>query len=239
MVDIHSHILPRMDDGSKSVKESLAMLKASAEQGVSVIAATPHFYPDENSPEEFLARRERKVKLLKEAWNPDLPKIRLGAEVGYFDGISQAEEITGLCIEGTNLLLVEMPFRAWTDRMAAEVRALQTKCGVRVILAHVERYLHCTKTLVWEEMLQKEVLVQCNAEFFISLRSRKQALSMLEAGEIHLIGSDCHGMKKRVPNIGRALKAIGKGRCGILEENIRKLGLDAEDIGSDAKGGAL
>ena len=208
MVDIHSHILPKMDDGSKSVEESMAMLRTSAEQGISVIAATPHFYPWENNPEEFLRRREKAAGRLREAWESNLPKIRLGAEVGYFDGVSQAEEIKGLCIEGTNLLLLEMPFRAWTDRMATEVKALQIKFGVRVILAHVERYLHFQKTLIWEEMLRTELLAQCNAEFFISWKTRRRALSMLKEGEIDLIGSDCHNMRSRVPNIAKALKII-------------------------------
>lgn len=239
MVDIHSHILPKMDDGSKSVEESMAMLKASAEQGVSVIAATPHFYPWENSPEEFLRRRERSAGMLKKAWESDLPKIRLGAEVGYFDGVSQAEEIKELCIEGTNLLLLEMPFRAWTDRMATEVKALQIKFGVRVILAHVERYLHFQKTSIWEEMLQMELLAQCNAEFFIGWKTRRRALSMLKEGEVHLIGSDCHNMKSRVPNMARALKIIGKDGCKILEENVQRLGLTAEESGSNAEGGTL
>lgn len=239
MVDIHSHILPRMDDGSKSVEESIAMLKASAEQGISVMAATPHFYPEANSPEEFLRRRGRAAGVLREAWKSDLPKIRLGAEVRYFDGVSQAKEIKGLCIEGTNLLLLEMPFRAWTDRMAAEVRALQTKYGLRVILAHVERYLHYQKTLIWKEMMQTELLVQCNAEFFINWKTRRRALSMLRAGEIYLIGSDCHNMKSRVPNMAKALKIIGKDGCKTLEENVRELGITAEENGSNAEGGAL
>ena len=64
MTDIHSHILPGMDDGSRSTEESLAMLAASAAQGVRAIAATPHFYAMENSPEEFLARRAAAVARL-------------------------------------------------------------------------------------------------------------------------------------------------------------------------------
>ena len=57
MIDLHSHILPQMDDGSRSVDESLQMLAALAAQGVTDVAATPHFYASENSPERFLARR--------------------------------------------------------------------------------------------------------------------------------------------------------------------------------------
>ena len=53
MLDIHSHILPKMDDGSSSVEESLKLLRTSAEQGITEIAATPHFYASQYSPQKF------------------------------------------------------------------------------------------------------------------------------------------------------------------------------------------
>ena len=56
MLDIHSHILPKMDDGSSSVEESLNLLRTSAEQGITEIAATPHFYASQYSPQKFLER---------------------------------------------------------------------------------------------------------------------------------------------------------------------------------------
>ena len=59
MIDIHSHILPGMDDGSSSIEESLAMARESARQGVRLIAATPHFYATEENPHRFLARVSR------------------------------------------------------------------------------------------------------------------------------------------------------------------------------------
>ena len=58
LFDTHTHILPEMDDGSSSVKESIAMLNCLKEQGVSAVALTPHFYPGRESPEEFLRRRQ-------------------------------------------------------------------------------------------------------------------------------------------------------------------------------------
>lgn len=81
MIDLHTHILPGMDDGSRDVLESLAMLEASAAQGVGLVAATPHFYAEENSPERFLSRRAEAAQRLRAALRPGLPEIRLGAEV--------------------------------------------------------------------------------------------------------------------------------------------------------------
>lgn len=74
MLDIHSHILPKIDDGSSSVEESLKLLRTSAEQGITEIAATPHFYASQNSPQKFLARRAACAARLQEALTPDLPR---------------------------------------------------------------------------------------------------------------------------------------------------------------------
>lgn len=239
MIDIHSHVLPGMDDGSRSTAESLAMLRTSALQGITVIAATPHFYPEQNDPEKFLLRRAASVERLREEWEEGLPKLIPGAEVAYFEGISRAERIRELCLEGTNLLLLEMPFGTWTERMAKEVQMLGRQYNLRVLLAHVERYRHCKKASVWDELLAGEVAVQCNAEFFIDRWTKRRARHMLERGEIQLIGSDCHNMKSRVPNMGEALKTIGENGRRILEKNSQALGLIVEKSASSTEGDVL
>ena len=96
MLDIHSHILPKMDDGSSSVEESLNLLRTSAEQGITEIAATPHFYASQYSPQKFLERRAACAARLQEALTPDLPRVYLGAEVCYFDGVSRIDELEAL-----------------------------------------------------------------------------------------------------------------------------------------------
>lgn len=225
MIDIHSHVLPRMDDGSKSTAESLAMLRISAEQGISVVAATPHFHPGQNDPDEFLLRRAASVERLREEWEDGLSELILGAEVAYFEGISYVENMRKLCLEGTNLLLLEMPFCSWTERMAKEIQILERQHGIRVLLAHVERYRYCKKAPVWDELLEGQVLVQCNAEFFINRWTRRRARCMLENGRIQLIGSDCHNMQNRMPNMGKALQIIGENGCGMIERNCKALGI--------------
>ena len=68
IVDFHSHVLPGIDDGSRSVEESLVMLKRMQDQGIAAVVATPHFYASHHFPEEFLERRERaKLKILQAA----------------------------------------------------------------------------------------------------------------------------------------------------------------------------
>ena len=66
MIDWHNHVLPKMDDGSHSVAESIAMLQAQAEQGITTVIATPHFYANDESIATFLERRSRAAQTLRE-----------------------------------------------------------------------------------------------------------------------------------------------------------------------------
>ncbi len=221
MTDFHAHILPGMDDGSRSIEESLAMLRAAAEQGIRRIAATSHFYPTDESPEIFLKRRRMALEALLPAVEPDMPEILPGAEVYFFNGISHVREMKQLRIEGTQLLLLEMPFSPWTDAMIAEVQQLARIPGITVLLAHIERYLRWQKMPVWEMLLDSGILMQSNAEFFLSWQTRRKARRMLESGMICLLGSDCHNTSSRPQRMGEALKAIGPEGRQMLEENTR------------------
>ena len=217
MTDMHCHILPGMDDGSRSAAESLSMLEASAAQGVERLVATTHFFAGENSPEVFLSRREHAYERLKAVWRPGLPEIALGAEVCWFAGAGQCDGLERLRIAGTRLLLLEMPFTRWTERMLREVWEIQERPGMTVLLAHVERYLGGQPPAVWEALLDWGVLNQCNADFFLRWRTRRKALQMLREGRIHFLGSDSHNMDTRPPRLGKALEILGERDRGILD----------------------
>lgn len=222
MIDIHSHVLPGIDDGSGSVEESVAMLRESARYGIRCVAATPHFYPAENSPEQFLERREAAADRLRAAWEPGLPELLLGAEVQFFEGISRAEEIDALALGG-RLLLLEMPFCPWTDRMISEAVLLREQRGLEVVLAHIEQYLRWQPRELWNELPGLRLLTQCNAGFFLDWRTRRRARRMLAEGKIHLVGSDAHNMTSRPPRLGKALASLGEGERQVLERNARWL----------------
>ena len=222
MIDLHSHVLPGMDDGSKSVEESLEILRASQAQGVRIMAATSHFYPHENSPHQYLHRRHRALAALEEAMEPGMPRLLPGAEVYYFDGISRTEDVGELHIRGTNLLLLEMPFSHWTDRMVAEIKDLNDMPGLRVLLAHIERYMQWQKPKVWDELLEYGVLMQSNAEFFLSWRTKRKATRMLKERRIHFIASDTHNTASRAQRIGEALEVIGSDGRRLLRANLNR-----------------
>ena len=210
MIDIHTHILPGMDDGSGSLEESLAMAKESARQGVRLLAATPHFYATQEDPNSFLRRREKSLALLESAWQEGFPTLLVGAEVRYFDGISRVEKIAHLTLDHTRILLLEMPFTSWSGRMVDEVLELQRSRGLQVLLAHVERYLKDQDGQVWETFRQNGVWMQCNANFFLRWQTKRKAQALFKKGEIQMLGSDTHNMTTRPPNLAMARDALVK-----------------------------
>lgn len=210
MTDFHSHILPGIDDGSASVEESLNMLRQEREQGVSRVIATPHFYAWQDTPEHFLSKRNDAVNMLRKAMTAekDLADMSVGAEVSYFRGISESEAVAAMTIQGTEYLMVEMPKAPWTNAMYEELLGLHNR-GIVPIIAHVDRYIRPLKTYgIPARLAELPVLVQANAEFFLSPYTAPMALKLLKTGGIHLLGSDCHNLTTRRPNLGPVREVI-------------------------------
>lgn len=218
MFDFHTHILPGIDDGSKSVEESLAMLSMLKEQGADGIAATPHFYAQQRTPAQFFAERQAAFERLKPHLPPDAPAIRLGAEVLYFEGIGRFDGLKDFCLEGTDLLLLEMPFGVWTTRTVSTVLELSKRSDVTVVLAHIDRYLHRQNKKAIRLLLDCGVLAQANTVFFT--KNRRRALKMLRDGHIHFLGTDCHNTTTRKPDLAPALAAID--RKGLERPSLKK-----------------
>lgn len=209
MIDFHTHILPAVDDGSKNCEESLKMLSALKEQGVKTVVATPHFYANDESVDSFLERRNKAYAKLKQQLDEDLELV-LGAEVKYYNGISCLEDLKKLRLQESRLLLLEMPFRKWTGYDINEVIEIASGANITVVLAHVERYISMQKKGVFQHLLDNGVLFQCNASFFSGYLAKNKALKMVRNNQMHFIGSDCHNMTDRAPEIGKAFSAIEK-----------------------------
>ncbi|MBQ9082545.1 MAG: hypothetical protein IJY28_03485 [Clostridia bacterium] len=210
MIDWHSHILPAMDDGSRDPDESIAMLRELARQGVDTVAATPHFYANDESPTQFLARRTRALEQLYWRTDATIPRILPGAEVRYYAGIASRDDLRSLCIGETGLLLVEMPEIRWTTSTVQELLELSDIHGIFPVLAHIERYLHLQHADVWAQLLDSGIRMQVNASYFLEWRTRRKAMSMLTEGSIHFLGSDCHNLTTRPPRIGEAYARIAR-----------------------------
>lgn len=219
MIDLHSHILPNIDDGSKSVEMSYKMLELLGQQGVDTVAATPHFYPNRHAPESFLSRRQaafEKLQPLKEG----LPKVLLGAEVAYFEGIGNCRDLINMQIGETGLLLVEMPFKNWTDRMVRELDQISLGLGLTPVLAHVDRYLGREQLPKYlEQLLAQGVALQCNADAFLKMGHRRYLLGLVKQGYIRYLGSDTHNLTTRPPRMEEACRYI-----------TQKMRTDARDL---------
>lgn len=239
MIDFHSHILPAIDDGSDSVETSLAMLRESWDQGVALMFATPHFYADEDDPASFLRRRNAAHARLCEAMEADggvFPQIMLGAEILYFPGISVADEIVELGMGKTPFLLIEPPMMPWRDSMLDEIELLGENFDRIPVIAHVDRYMHMLRDhSLFDRLAGRHVLIQVNASFFLNRDLAPMAMEFLRQRRIQFIGSDCHNMDDRVPNMGPADQFIRrKGAGGFLDEMHARLYNLLDEIENEA-----
>lgn len=231
MVDFHSHILPDMDDGSESVATSLTMLRQSFLQGVDIMVSTSHFYGDEEYPRSFLKRRMKAFRTLQDAMllqAEAFPIIVLGAEILYFPGISEAEELSTLMIGSSRSILIEPPMTHWSDSMLDDIVQMGENLNCVPVIAHVDRFMNYLRddSLI-SRVLERNMLVQVNAEYFLNPATTKAAMKNLKQGRIQLIGSDCHNLGSRAPNLGAArnlAKAYGlEAEFNELSRNALRL----------------
>lgn len=213
VVDFHSHILPGIDDGSASVAESVALLQQEAQQGVTHVVATPHFYPRYESPQTFLKKRDQAEALLRQemAKHTDFPQVLVGAEVYFFRGMSESEFLPQLTIREKNCILIEMPQAPWPEAVYRELDAIWVRRGIRPVIAHIDRYITPLRTHGIPRNLEGlPVLVQANASFFLDRSTAAMAIRMLRQDQIQLLGTDCHNLTDRKPNLGPAIRRIEK-----------------------------
>lgn len=230
IIDFHSHILPGIDDGSKNMEQSISMLKKSAEQGVDHIVATPHFYAHHDDPERFLRRRAEAETQLREAMAglEGVPSLGIGAEVYYFNGIADSDALLELTINKKRYILIEMPMSDWTDRMYRDLEGIWIKQGLMPVIAHIDRYISPFHSRgILERLEHMPVLIQANANFFIDSSTRRMALKMLKKEKIHLLGSDCHNLTDRAPNLGEAVEIICKK---LGQERINRINYFEDEV---------
>lgn len=223
ITDFHSHILPNIDDGSTSVEESIAMLRMEADQGVTHVVATPHFYANHDSPEGFLARRDRSEAALREEMekHTGLPTLRVGAEVSFYQGISSSDALKSLVIDNTSCVLLEMPMCQWTSSMYREIEQIREKQDLLPVIAHIDRYISPLRDYgIPNRLSQLPVAVQANASFFLRISTSHLAMKMLRQDNIHVLGSDCHNLHHRSPNLGDAVERIRRRLGESAIENI-------------------
>ena len=208
MVDFHTHILPGIDDGSDSIATTNQMLDAIREQKVRAIVATPHFDPQNESVSDFITRRQKAV----DATIPFLNGIELipAAEVKYCRNISKIEDIEKVALGNLGYILVEMTYHEWNRQVVDDVIAIMDITGLVPILAHVDRYWNKDTDKYFDRFLDAGVLMQLNVSAFEGFWERRKFVKLVDDGKIHLLGSDCHNMTKRKPNLKSGFSVLAK-----------------------------
>ena len=205
MIDLHSHLLPGVDDGPRTLEESVEMARVMAADGVTLVAATPHVRDDFPTPVDVVEDgvRELRAALADAGITID---VRTGGEVAV-DWVDRAEvgDLRGYGLAGNrSAILVEFPYLALAAR-ARDGLQQAARRGDAPILAHPERNDRVqAQPDRLEELVARGVLVQLTASSVTGRRgsrSRKAADQLLEAGLAHLVASDAH----RAPGPGARL----------------------------------
>jgi protein-tyrosine phosphatase len=222
--DIHSHILPGIDDGARDMDETLRMLSAAYEEGIRVIVATPHYIDGYMN-----ASPDRLYTLIEDinmahSGSGRKPKILPGNELLYSNDIIRAlDRGYALTLRGTRYILLEFP----VDASYRYIREGVTKClyaGYIPIIAHIERYksLHNMDELV-AELIKTGAYIQIN---FSALKrsihnpDRNFCSRLIKKRLVHFLGTDAHGAYSRTPSIQGAVAYL-RERYG--EQTVRRL----------------
>ena len=191
VIDFHSHILP-IDHGCQSIDDCRAQLELMSAHGTEIAVATPHFYPHVHKIDSFVRKRELAIEELKAEPPSKSPRLCFGAEVLLCEGMEHMSELEHLCINGTRVLLVELPMHALKDGHVDTVEALITN-GYTVLLAHIDRYFDVCEEDV-KTLLSLGALAQINADALFHRSSAKKIRKYLEfTDRISALGSDMHG----------------------------------------------
>ena len=192
-IDFHAHILPSCDHGSDGWETSRRQLKLARGAGVDLICATSHFYGHHISVEDFLQKRQRCYEELMAHAPEGSPRVILGAEVLAFEGIERLPDLEALRLQGTDLLLLEMPFQHWSERLLDSVEALSEDVRFQIVLAHVDRYDHREVEKLFR---MNYVKGQVNVNSFKRIFGTRHLKQWAREGRIVAVGSDIHGTEE-------------------------------------------
>jgi len=232
MLDIHTHILPGIDDGAGSVEDALKILELQQAQGVTDLALTPHYYSGEESLDLFLRRRLTAYQQLKQAYRGDI-RLYLGAEVYYSPFIVYNSSIRECCLGRSSCLLLELPYSEyWEDSLYRGIEELIRRYEITPVIAHIERYHPIRKKYhLAADFHDMGCLIQMNAGSLLDRRTTGLAQKLLKHDYIDLLASDTHSTGQRCPNLGDGLQMIadkyGKSYVRLLERRADRLLLQA------------
>lgn len=209
MIDLHSHVLPGIDDGAKDREEAIAICRAAAADGIRVIAATPHVRNDYPTTVEVMEQAVRELQVAAQGILRVLP----GAELDLQELERPVEELARFGLGGNpRCLLVEMPYVGWPLDLGEKLFRLRAS-GFTIVLAHPERNPEVqARPELLEALVATGTLVQLTAAAVdgrFGRRALRCSRALLEQRLAHLIASDAHAPDLRAVGMTEAVRAVG------------------------------
>ncbi len=242
MIDLHNHIIPNLDDGSKSLDMSLAMLKHAADQGITDVVNTVHFQTArlDGITFEYKLVKSKIEELQNELDKEEIPiKLHMGAEVFYLPNLMELKDNPLLTFDHGKYMLVEFP----VDQVPNGCQDMFFKlklAGVTPIIAHPERIKPIQKDLsIVRQFIRGGCVIQIDAGSLtgsLGSSSERAALEIVQQGCCHIIGSDAHDVNHRNFLLADALEIakeiLGEKAVDLVTINPEKI-LNGEPIDTD------
>jgi len=228
MLDIHSHIIPGIDDGSKNMEMTLEMLKNAEKEGTKEIVATPHYLLEYGEATiEEVKEHVKEINDILENEKIDV-KIYSGQEVYFTEKIIE-DYIEGNIgtINDSRYMLIEFPMNKFDENIFDILYELQVR-DIVPIIAHPERYKpFMEKPILINEFINQGYLFQVNAGSIVGKFGetvRKTADIFLKNHIYNFIGSDAHNVKNRNTGLKDAIALLNEGmNIDIFEDSSKKV----------------
>lgn len=228
MTDIHTHILFGIDDGAKDIDTSLKMLKSELSDGVDTVVLSPHFNPSRTNTAHFLSVRDTNAKILKNAYKDEI-SILTAAEIVINPFLHRLENLDSLCIEGTKVLLLEIPVSSSLPIWLEDAIYQLVLSGYTPVLVHIERYKFLRDIPTLKKLTELGAVTQVNCSLFDSpgFFEKRFINKAAKLGLLHVMGSDCHSDSWRKPcylkGLNNAAKIVSKEFSQKLKDNTNLL----------------
>jgi protein-tyrosine phosphatase len=224
MIDLHSHILHGIDDGASDLKVALEMARIAADDGVEVMACTPHFLPGVYEPAVHVVM-SRVAELNDRLMDEGIGLVVVSGCEAHVraDMVERLQSAQILTIHSGRYVLCEAPpdvLPPHMDRLFMNIMA----AGYIPILAHAERYSWIDRALPWiERMSHSGVLMQVTAGSFLGdfgRRAQDWSMRLLLAGLVSIVASDAHDTARRPPGLSKARRLV---KAEVGEQEARRI----------------
>ena len=208
MIDLHTHLLPGIDDGSKNLEETRQLLLRQTQNGVDRVVLTPHFYCDRMDLDDFLIKRDRAFQQTLTILDPaTMPQIKAGAEVRYSPALLEMD-LSKLTLGESSYLLLELSDLHYPAHLEQVIMNM-TMMGITPILAHLERckYFREQPDLLLH-LIGKGALGQVTVLSLFDRATKSFALACLKNSLAHIVASDAHNLTLRPPCMGKLNEII-------------------------------